>query len=103
MFEIFQLTILQIYINEAILGTAFSILMEPHFAGVFNPCSWGSHRNAIMLELMHMILVIGLFAIGVELPKAYMAKHVKSLLMMIIPMMVIGWFIVAGMHSSVFC
>lgn len=102
MYDIFRLlTILQIYINEVVLGTAFGILMGPHFAGVFNPRSWGSHSNAITLEVMRVILAIGLFAIGVELPKAYMAKHAKSLLVMIIPTMAIGWFIVAGMHSFI--
>ena len=104
MYDIFRLlTILQIYINEVVLGTAFGILMGPHFAGVFNPRSWGSHSNAITLEVMRVILAIGLFAIGVELPKAYMAKHAKSLLVMIIPTMAIGWFIVSGMCRFVFC
>lgn len=104
MYDIFRLlTILQLYINEVVLGTAFGILMGPHFASVFDPRSWGSHSNAITLEVMRVILAIGLFAIGVELPKAYMAEHAKSLLVMIIPTMAIGWFIVAGMHSFIFC
>ncbi|EDR06073.1 uncharacterized protein LACBIDRAFT_302195 [Laccaria bicolor S238N-H82] len=92
----------KLYINEVVLGTAFGILMGPHFAGVFNPRSWGSHSNAITLEAMRVILAIGLFAIGVELPKTYMAKHAKSLLVMIIPTMAIGWFIVAGLIHLLF-
>ena len=47
---------------------------------------------------MRVVLAMGLFAIGVELPKTYMADHAKSLLVMIVPTMAIGWVIVAGVH-----
>lgn len=43
-----------------------------------------------------MVLATGLFAIGVELPKSYMAKHVKGLLVMVVPTMAFGWLVVAG-------
>lgn len=73
--------------------------MGPYGAGVFDPRSWGStsKSNAITLEVMRVVLAIGLFAIGVELPKTYMAKHAKSLCVMVVPTMGIGWVIVAGM------
>ena len=48
---------------------------------------------------MRVVLAMGLFAIGVELPKTYMADHAKSLLAMIVPTMAIGWVIVAGVYS----
>ena len=83
-----------------VLGTAFGIFMGPHFAGVFKPRSWGNDSDktseAITLEVMRVVLATGLFAIGVELPKSYLAKHAKSLLAMVIPTMAIGWVIVAG-------
>jgi len=39
------------------------------------------------LEFTRIVLAIGLFAIGVELPKAYMAKHWKSLFFLLVPVM----------------
>lgn len=45
---------------------------------------------------MRVVLAIGLFAIGVELPRSYMADHAKGLLVMVIPTMAFGWVIVAG-------
>jgi NhaP-type Na+/H+ or K+/H+ antiporter len=93
---------LQLYVNEVVLGTAFGIFMGPHFAGIFDPRSWGAHSNAITLEVMRIVLATGLFAIGVELPKSYMAKHAKSLLAMVIPTMAIGWVIVAGVYPRSF-
>lgn len=35
----------------------------------------------------------GVFAIGVELPKAYVGRHWKSLAFLLVPVMVFGWFI----------
>lgn len=45
---------------------------------------------------MRIVLATGLFAIGVELPKAYVAEHVRSLLVMVVPTMAFGWLISAG-------
>jgi sodium/hydrogen antiporter len=45
---------------------------------------------------MRIVLATGLFAIGVELPKSYMAKHAKGLSIMVVPTMAIGWIIVAS-------
>ena len=46
---------------------------------------------------MRIVLGIGLFAIGIEqLPSAYVAKHAKSLLIMVVPTMAFGWLLSAG-------
>jgi sodium/hydrogen antiporter len=49
---------------------------------------------------MRIVLATGLFAIGVELPRSYMAKHTKGLAAMVIPTMAIGWLVVAGNYLS---
>ena len=60
-------------------------------AGVFDPRGWGGGSeetsNMITLEFTRVVLAIGVFAIGVELPKAYMAKHWKSLFFLLVPVM----------------
>ncbi|KAG6820169.1 hypothetical protein H0H93_004432 [Arthromyces matolae] len=86
----------QFYVNEVVLGTAFGMLMGPHVADVFNPRSWDADTVFVTREVTRIVLATGLFAIGVELPKSYMAKHVKSLLVMVVPTMAIGWVVVAG-------
>jgi NhaP-type Na+/H+ or K+/H+ antiporter len=45
---------------------------------------------------MRVILATGVFAIGVELPKSYMYRQWKSLVVLTIPTMLVGWFICAG-------
>ena len=85
------------YIGEVVLGTGFGVIIGPYCANIFNPRSWGNDSNEITLEVMRVVLATGLFAIGVELPKAYIKEHVKSLLIMVVPTMAFGWFICAGM------
>ncbi|TFY77238.1 hypothetical protein EWM64_g6771 [Hericium alpestre] len=86
----------KLYLNEVVLGTGFGILMGPHCANIFDPRSWTTESDKLTLEVMRVVLATGLFAIGVELPRAYMGKHVKSLLIMIVPTMALGWVICAG-------
>jgi NhaP-type Na+/H+ or K+/H+ antiporter len=65
--------------------------LGPYGAGIFDPRSWAGGSpaitDAITLELTRVVLAIGVFAIGVELPKAYMARHWKSLLFLLLPVM----------------
>lgn len=75
------------------------MIIGPHCAGWFDPRAWGSTlevQNTITLEVMRVVLATGLFAIGVELPKAYLAEHWKSLVAMVVPTMAFGWVICAG-------
>ncbi|KAH8828315.1 Sodium/hydrogen exchanger [Flagelloscypha sp. PMI_526] len=83
-----------LYINEA----AFGIAIGPYSANIFDPRSWGEEERHISLE----VFPTGLFAIGVDLPKSYMAKHAKSLLAMVVPTMAIGWIIVAAVLKALF-
>jgi len=87
-----------LYIGESILATAFGIIIGPHCLNILNPRDWSStHSNAITLEVMRVTLATGLFAIGVELPRAYLARHWKSLTIMVVPTMAFGWFVSAGL------
>ncbi|KAG6331419.1 hypothetical protein ID866_7672 [Astraeus odoratus] len=91
-----------LYINEVVLGTGFGVLIGPYVADVFDPRSWGSQENEITLEVMRVVLATGLFAVGVELPGAYMWEHAKGLLVMVVPTMAFGWVVVAGILHALF-
>ena len=88
--------------NEVILGTLAGIIMGPSGANLFDPRSSGTNTNTVTLEIMRVVLAIGLFAIGVELPRSYIAKHARGLAAMVVPTMIIGWVIVAGRIELVF-
>jgi len=90
----------QLYMNEVILGTGFGIILGPHVLGIFDPRSWTHVTDVLTREIMRIVLATGLFAIGVELPKRYLADHAKSLLIMVVPTMAFGWLVSAGKWAS---
>ncbi|KAJ7696315.1 Sodium/hydrogen exchanger family-domain-containing protein, partial [Mycena rosella] len=88
-----------LYIGEACWAFLFGVVIGPYGANIFNPRGWASSEetaNTITLELTRVVLAIGVFAIGVELPKAYMRRHWKSLFFLLGPVMIWGWFVSAA-------
>ncbi|KAI0789689.1 Sodium/hydrogen exchanger family-domain-containing protein [Abortiporus biennis] len=101
-FGMFSLFIREkLYIGEACWAFLFGVVIGPYGANIFDPRSWGGGNldttNTIVLEFTRVVLAIGVFAIGVELPKAYMARHWKSLFFLLFPCMTWGWFVSAAL------
>lgn len=86
--------------NEVILGTAFGVILGPYVLNIVDPRSWTRETDILTREFMRVVLVIGLFAIGVDLPEKYLAKHLKSMLIMVVPTMAFGWFVLASKWAS---
>jgi NhaP-type Na+/H+ or K+/H+ antiporter len=92
----------KLYMNEVIFGTGFGILLGPHVLDIFDPRSWTSITDILTREIMRIVLITGLFTIGVQLPNRYMAEHAKSLLIMVVPTMAFGWFVSAAFIHVLF-
>lgn len=82
----------KLYIGEATVATICGIIFGPHAANLFDPSSWGN-VDKITLECSRIVLVVQCFAVGVELPKAYMERHWKSVTFLLVPVMTWGWLI----------
>ncbi|KAN0067370.1 Alkali metal cation/H+ antiporter Nha1 C terminus domain containing protein [Elaphomyces granulatus] len=82
----------KLYIGEATVATVCGIIFGPYAANLFSPESWGN-VDKITLECSRIVLVVQCFAIGVELPKAYMEKHWRSVFLLLVPVMTWGWLI----------
>lgn len=80
------------YIGEATVATLCGIIFGPHAANLINPLSWGN-TDQITLEFSRIVLVVQCFAVGVELPKAYMERHWRSVIFLLVPVMTFGWLI----------
>ncbi|TFK66702.1 hypothetical protein BDN72DRAFT_131906 [Pluteus cervinus] len=90
----------KLYIGEACWAFLFGVIVGPYGANVLNPHAWADTEagvNNIVLEFTRVVLAIGVFAIGVELPKAYMRRHWKSLFFLLCPVMTWGWFVSAAL------
>lgn len=85
-------------------GLSITYCLGPYCANIFDPRSWGNGHpdavNTITLEFTRVILAVGVFAIGVELPKAYMARHWKSLFFLLFPVMT--WVCSVYRHHSAY-
>ncbi|KAF2264723.1 Na+/H+ antiporter-like protein Nha1 [Lojkania enalia] len=82
----------RLYIGEATVATICGIIFGPHAANLINPLEWGN-TDQITLEFSRIVLVVQCFAVGVELPRAYMEKHWRSVTLLLIPVMTFGWLI----------
>ena len=82
----------RLYIGEATVATICGVIFGPHGANLFNPLTWGN-TDKITLECSRIVLVVQCFAVGVELPKAYMEKHWRSVTFLLVPVMTFGWLI----------
>lgn len=82
----------RLYIGEATVATICGIIFGPHAANLINPLEWGN-TDLITLEFARIVLVVQCFAVGVELPKAYMERHWRSVTALLIPVMTFGWLI----------
>lgn len=82
----------RLYIGEATVATLCGIIFGPHAADLIDPSTWGN-VDLITLEFSRIVLVVQCFAVGVELPRAYMEKHWRSVTLLLIPVMTFGWLI----------
>jgi sodium/hydrogen antiporter len=82
----------RLYIGEATVATICGIIFGPHAANLIDPNTWGN-TDLITNEFSRLVLVVQCFAVGVELPKAYMERHWKSVTFLLVPVMTFGWLI----------
>ncbi|EQL37841.1 CPA1 family monovalent cation:H+ antiporter [Blastomyces dermatitidis ATCC 26199] len=82
----------KLYIGEATVATLCGVIFGPHAADLFDPISWGN-VDKITLECSRIVLVVQCFAVGVELPKSYMERHWRSVVLLLLPVMTWGWLI----------
>ncbi|BGP27801.1 hypothetical protein JCM10295v2_006778 [Rhodotorula toruloides] len=93
----------RLYVGEAIIATCFGIAFSGYAAGIFAPRTWalGHHTDGITLELTRIIIALSVFAVGVELPKAYVWRHWKSLAMLLGPIMFAGWMVSGALMYAI--
>ncbi|KAK8013143.1 sodium/hydrogen antiporter nha1 [Apiospora marii] len=82
----------RMYIGEATVATLCGLIFGPHAANLINPETWGN-TDEVTLEFSRIVLVVQCFAVGVELPKFYMEKHWRSVVLLLLPVMTFGWLI----------
>ncbi|KAA1112542.1 Superoxide dismutase [Mn], mitochondrial [Puccinia graminis f. sp. tritici] len=85
----------KLHLGEAMLAVTFGILLGPYVAGIFDPRSWGGEASfdEVTLEITRIIVALDVFSVGVELPAAYILHHWRTMICLLGPVMLAGWFI----------
>jgi len=61
----------------------------------------GERTYDITLEFTRVIIALSVFAVGVELPRAYILRHWRSMAMLLGPVMLIGWMVAASLLYAI--
>ena len=84
----------RLHLSEPPLATLVGILFGPRAISSINPQQWGWEDN-ITQEVTRMVIGIQVFAIAVELPSKYMKAHLRSVAMLLGPVMAFAWLVSA--------
>ncbi|PLW11033.1 hypothetical protein PCANC_20502 [Puccinia coronata f. sp. avenae] len=89
----------KLYLGEAMLAVMFGIVLGPYVTDLFDPRSWsnGASFNEVTLEVTRIIVALDVFSAGVELPPAYLLRHWRTMTVLLIPVVLAGWFISGGL------
>ena len=84
----------RLHLSEPPLATLVGIIFGPRGIASLNPRGWGWEDN-ITQEVTRMVVGVQVFAIAVELPQKYMRTHIRSVAMLLGPVMAFGWMVSA--------
>ncbi|CAG8701095.1 22553_t:CDS:10, partial [Dentiscutata erythropus] len=85
----------KLYLSEPLVCVAVGIALGPIGLNIVAPDKWGGNIDVITREFMRFVIAIQVMACGVALPKAYLWTQLKSMLLLLIPVMSWMWIISA--------
>lgn len=81
----------RLYLSEASVAILCGIIFGPLCANFIDIGHWGGEEHTITKEFTRVVIAIQVMAAGVALPKAYLKKELKSLLVLLGPVMIWMW------------
>ncbi|CAM9017889.1 unnamed protein product [Wickerhamomyces anomalus] len=89
----------RLFVGEAFLSCVTGIIVGPHALNLINPLEW-TNSDYLTQEISRIVLIIQIFAVSVELPKKYMKVNVRSVVVLLLFTMILGW-LVTGLFAWV--
>lgn len=75
------------------MATLSGIIFGPLAIGIFDPFQWSAHPDYLTFQMTRIVIAIQVLFTGIALPKAYLFKEWRSLLVLLGPVMTTAWFI----------
>lgn len=82
---------LKLFLYAIAVAILCGIIFGPLCAGFIDISHWGGEEQLITKEFTRVVIGIQVMAAGVALPKAYLRKELKSLLILLGPVMIWMW------------
>ena len=79
------------------MATLAGIIFGPIALDIFDPTSWSEEPEYLTFQITRIIIAIQVLFTGIALPKAYLRKEWRSLLILVGPVMTIAWFVCGGL------
>ncbi|GBC06035.1 hypothetical protein RclHR1_06580007 [Rhizophagus clarus] len=80
----------RLYLSEALICLLVGIILGPYVLQIIDPYKWGN-LDFITREFARIVIAIQVMAAGVALPKAYLWRELKSLAILLVPVMIWMW------------
>ncbi|KAJ1726468.1 hypothetical protein LPJ61_005165 [Coemansia biformis] len=90
-----------LFVSDTLVAFGFGAAIGPAGAGIIDPAAWAD-VHSVMLQLTRFIIAIQVLAAGVALPKQYLRTELKSLLILLGPVMTWMWLVSAVVIKMVF-
>ncbi|PKK69357.1 hypothetical protein RhiirC2_748589, partial [Rhizophagus irregularis] len=84
----------RLYLSEALICLFVGVILGPYVLQVINPYKWGN-TDFITREFTRIVIAIQVMAAGVALPKAYLWRELRSLAILLVPVMIWMWLVSA--------
>ncbi|KAI8867515.1 hypothetical protein GQ42DRAFT_55122 [Ramicandelaber brevisporus] len=114
-FGLFSMTIKErLFLSESLVSTVYGIIIGPIALNLVDPGEWRSAPESaaaadaddafskLTMMLARVTIAISVMAAGIALPKAYLRREWKSLLMLLVPVMSSMWLLGAGILMMFF-
>ncbi|KAJ1678756.1 Na+/H+ antiporter [Spiromyces aspiralis] len=89
----------RLFLSDSLLATIYGIIIGPYVLNWIDPSQWAD-LDILTIQLARYVLAIQVMAAGVTLPKKYLLKEWKSILMLLFPIMSIMWILEALVIAS---
>lgn len=82
------------HVAEALLATLAGIIFGPIAIGIFEPASWSDDPEYLTFQITRIVIAVQVLFTGIALPKAYVYREWRSLLILVGPVMTTAFFVV---------
>ncbi|RNL83795.1 sodium:proton antiporter [Halostreptopolyspora alba] len=87
----------RLWLSGPLIALLLGVLLGPEVVGLISPAEWGT-ESVLLEQTARLTVAMSLMAIALRLPRGYLRTHVRSLVIVLGPVMVAMW-LVSGLAT----